>query len=524
MEHLPEALYRAADTRAADQRAASEYGLADSVLMERAGSAAYVMLRERFPRARRITVVCGPGNNGGDGYVLARLIKEAGLTAVVQSPADSAGLRGDAGQEPKCREAQGSARAAAATARAAWSKAGGTVQPFAVASLQACDVIVDALFGTGLERPLEGEWRTAIEAMNASGRPVVAIDIPSGLHADSGRVLGAAVRAALTLSFIGLKAGLFTGQGREYSGLILFDDLGVPDTVFTGVMPQAQRITQRNLHGLLTARARHAHKGDAGRVLVVGGQPGMPGAVRLTGEAAYRAGAGLVVLATHPAHAGLIGAARPELIAYGVNDAPAIRPQLAGGCAEHGRSTHALAVGPGLGQGEWGHALWQAVLAADKPLVVDADALNLLAAQPAARGDWVLTPHPGEAARLLGVSVADIQTDRFAAARAIAQKYGGVCVLKGSGTLIATGDDQPHWLCDRGNPGLATGGSGDVLTGAIAALLAQGLVPLAAARLGVWAHASAGDRVVARGERGMLASDLLVPLRDVINSIAAHAA
>jgi len=507
MDHLPEALYTAADTRAADQRAASEYGLAGSVLMERAGSVAFALLRERFPRARRITVVCGPGNNGGDGYVLARLAKEAGLTVEMLSPADSAGLKGDAD-----------------TARAAWSKAGGTVQPFTVASLQVCDVIIDALFGTGLERPLEGEWRTAIEAMNASGRPIFAMDIPSGLHADSGRVLGAAVRAALTLSFIGLKAGLFTGQGREYSGLILFNDLGVPDAVFTGVTPQARRITQHNLHGLLAPRARHAHKGDAGRVLVVGGQPGMPGAVRLAGEAAYRAGAGLVLLATHPAHAGLISATRPELITYGVNDAPAIRPLLAGACAEHGRSTNALAVGPGLGQGDWGRALWQAVLAVNKPLVVDADALNLLAAQPSSRADWVLTPHPGEAARLLGVGVADIQSDRFAAARAIAQRYGGVCVLKGSGTLIAANADQPLWLCDRGNPGLATGGSGDVLTGAIAALLAQGLTPIEAVRLGVWAHSSAGDRAVANGERGIMASDLLVPLREAINSIVSHAA
>ena len=273
---------------------------------------------------------------------------------------------------------------------------------------------------------------------------------------------------------------------------------------------------ERNLHGLLVPRVRHAHKGDAGRVLVVGGQPGMPGAVRLAGEAAYRAGAGLVVLATHPAHAASIGAARPELIAYGVNDAQAIQPLLAG--------AHALAVGPGLGQGEWGRALWQAVLAVDKPLVVDADALNLLAAQPSSRADWVLTPHPGEAARLLGVSVAEIEADRFAAARAIAQRFGGVCVLKGSGTLVAAHGEPSMWLCDRGNPGLATGGSGDVLTGVIVALLAQGLKPNEAARLGVWVHASAGDRVAANGERGMMASDLLAPLCDIINDIVIHAA
>ena len=517
MDHLPEALYRAADTRAADQRAASEHGMAGSVLMERAGGAAFALLRERFPRARRIAVVCGPGNNGGDGYVMARLAKEAGLTAVVLCPAGNTGLKGDA-----------------AAARDAWSKAGGTVLTFHVEHLQACDVIIDALFGTGLERPLEGAWLVAIEAMNASGNPILALDIPSGLHADTGRVLGAAARAALTMSFIGLKAGLFTGQGREHSGLILFDDLGVPDAVFTGVTPLARRITQRNLRDLLAPRLRHAHKGDAGRVLVVGGQPGMPGAVRLTGEAAYRAGAGLVVLATHTAHAASIGAACPELITYGVHDAQAITPLLA--------DAHALAVGPGIGQGEWGRGLWQAVLAVNKPLVVDADALNLLAAQPMARADWILTPHPGEAARLLGLSVLEIQADRFAAARAIAQRYGGVCVLKGSGTLVTPAVDsrrhglQPSrditpslsepsmWLCDCGNPGMAIGGTGDVLTGAIAALLAQGLAPVDAARLGVWAHASAGDRLAACGERGIMASDLFAPLHDIINELVVHAA
>jgi NAD(P)H-hydrate epimerase len=546
MDHLPEALYRAANTRAADRRAVSEFGLADGVLMERAGSAAFALLRERFPRARRIGVVCGPGNNGGDGYVLARLAGEAGLAVTALSLANTVEPKGDA-----------------LAARDAWRKTGGTVQILSAEQLQACDVIVDALFGTGLERPLEGEWRAAVEAMNASGRPIFAIDIPSGLHADTGRVLGAAVRAALTLSFIGLKAGLFTGQGREHSGLILFNDLGVPDAVFAGVTPLARRITGRNLQGLLAPRRRHAHKGDAGRVLIAGGQPGMPGAVRLAGEAAYRAGAGLVVLATHPAHAALIGAARPELIAHGVNDATAMQSLLAG--------AQALAIGPGLGQGEWARALWQALLAANVPVVVDADALNLLAAQPCARADWVLTPHPGEAARLLGVSVADIQTDRFAAVRAIVQRYGGVCVLKGSGTLIATAmdggrfgllpsrgitpsmegrsagreavssegglihwttagaafppvkDEPTFWLCDRGNPGMGTGGSGDVLTGVIAALLAQGLKPYDAARLGVWAHASAGDLAVASGERGVLASDLLNPLREAINNIATHA-
>jgi len=266
----------------------------------------------------------------------------------------------------------------------------------------------------------------------------------------------------------------------------------------------------------LMPRVRHAHKGDAGRVLVIGGQPGMPGAAQLAGTAAYRAGAGLVVLGTHPAHAAAIGAAQPELIVHGINDASTLKPLLA--------QASVLALGPGLGQGEWARQLWQTALAASISCVVDADALNLLAPQPMARADWVLTPHPGEAARLLGVSTAEIQGDRFAAARAIAQRYGGVCVLKGSGTIICTQDEPALWLCDRGNPGLATGGTGDVLTGVIAALIAQGLKAVDAARLGVWAHALAADHAAVAGERGLMASDLLAPLRRVINDLISHVA
>ena len=499
MDVLPETLYRAADLRTAERHAVQQLGLADGVLMERAGSAAFALLRDYFPRTRRLVVVCGPGNNGGDGFVLAQLAKQAGLEVVALSPAEAQNRKGEA-----------------AAAHDAWCKAGGTTLPFAADHLAKGDVIVDALFGIGLERPLAGAWLAAVEAINARGGPVFSLDVPSGLHADTGHVLGAAVRATASVSFIGLKAGMFTGQGREYSGLILFDDLGVPSAMLDNGAPLARRITARNLHGLLAPRVRHVHKGDAGHVLVIGGQPGMLGAVQLAGTAAYRAGAGLVVIGTHPSHAAAMGTARPELIVQGISDASAIKPLLA--------HASVLALGPGLGQGEWARTLWQTALAASIPCVVDADALNLLATQPMARADWVLTPHPGEAARLLGVSVAKIQADRFAAARALAQRYGGVCVLKGSGTIISTQDDPALWLCDRGNPGLATGGSGDVLTGVIAALIAQGLKSLDAARLGAWVHAVAADHAALGGERGLMAGDLLAPLRRIINDLASHVA
>ena len=495
MEHLPEALYRAADTREADRRAVERHGLGDGVLMERAGAAAFALLRERFPRARRIGVVCGPGNNGGDGYVVARLAQAAGLDVEILSPISPDKLTGDA-----------------RGAYERWHGAKGLAAHSDFSRLVDREVIVDALFGTGLERPLEGAWHAAVEAINAARRPVLALDLPSGLHADSGRVLGAVVRAAITMSFIGLKAGLFTGTGREHSGSIFFDDLAVPASVFDGLPPYARRITARNLRGLLRPRARHAHKGDAGRVLVVGGQPGMPGAVRLAGEAAYRAGAGLVKLATHTAHTATVSAACPELIAYGVAQGLQI-----GECA---RSANAIAVGPGLGLDAWGRELALAAFDLECPQVVDADGLRHLAAQLRTSATWVLTPHPGEAAALLDITCDDVQHDRIRVARAIAKRYGGVCVLKGSGTIVTDGSDMPVWLCDRGGPGLATAGTGDVLTGIIAALLAQGVAPIEAARLGVWVHASAGDRVSANGERGLLASDLLLPVRNLVNELA----
>lgn len=489
---LPETLYTAAQMRELDRRAI-EHGIAAGTLMERAGAAAFAALRSRCPRARRIAVVCGPGNNGGDGYVVARLAREAGLEVRVHA----------VGGVPKGEALQ---------ARTACERAGVPIGALDPAALAGAEAIVDALLGTGLEREVGGEFRAAIEAINAARRPVLALDLPSGLHADTGAVMGVAVRATHTISFIGLKAGLFTGRGREHSGEILFDRLGVPQAVYSGLVPTARRIGEAALRGLLWRRPRDAHKGMFGHVLVVGGGPGMPGAALLAGMAAGRAGAGLVTLAWHPSHAAGVPLAAPELLAYGVANAAELMTLAA--------RADVIALGPGLGQGEWSRQVFQAVLRAGRPLVVDADGLNLLAREPLRAEDWVLTPHPGEAARLLGWDTARVQRDRFAVARAIAESYGGVCVLKGSGTLIAQDGEETVDLCDRGNPGMASAGMGDVLTGVIAALRAQGLGARAAARLGVWLHASAGDAVAQTGgEIGLVASDLLAMLRAQLNRL-----
>jgi NAD(P)H-hydrate epimerase len=491
---LPDALYRAEQVRELDRLAIEGEGIPGGVLMERAGRAALEVLRAGWPRASRIAVVCGPGNNGGDGYVLARLAEEQGCEPLVLT----------LGPAPR----EGSD---AASARVACEAAGVAIEPFNASLLARAEVVVDALLGTGLERDLKGEWRAAVEAINAAQRPVLAVDVPSGLNSDSGRVMGAAVRADVTVSFIGLKTGLYTGEGPQHRGVLHFDDLAVPCDIYDRVAPFAQRLTGEKLCGLIPSRARDAHKGNFGHVLVIGGNAGMPGAARLAGEAAYRAGAGLVTLASHPSHATTINLARPELIAHGVRNAQALKPLLA-------RAT-VIAIGPGLGRDAWGRALFQAALKTKLPLVVDADALFFLARTKTNRADWILTPHPGEAARLLATTSEKIQGDRFAAARAIVKRYGGVCVLKGAGTVIAGGNGLFD-VCDRGNPGMASGGTGDVLTGTIAALVAQGQAIRNAARLGVWAHATAGDAAARAGEIGMVASDLLPGIRSELNRLA----
>ena len=494
--YLPQSLYSAAQVRELDRRAIEECGVAGFELMSRAGVATLRVLRARFPRARRFAILCGPGNNGGDGYIVARRAKEMGLEPTVFAFGDRARASADA-----------------TAARLQCEAAGLIARSFDIEQLKGIDVIVDALLGIGLERAVQGEWRAAIEAVNASRLPVVAVDIPSGLHADTGAVMGAAIRADVTLSFIGLKTGLFTGAGREYAGEIMFDDLGVPPHIYDDVSAGVRRLAETEMRELVPRRARDAHKGSFGHVLVIGGGAGMPGAARLCGEAAARAGAGLVSLATHPAHAAVVNSMRPELLAYAARTSKDLKPLFA--------RASVVALGPGLSQDSWARGMFRHALASQLPLVVDADALNLLAAKPIRRHDWVLTPHPGEAARLLKTTTARIQQDRFDAVRRIVKRYGGVCVLKGAGTLIAAAGSDTIWLCDRGSPGMASGGTGDVLTGVIAALRAQGLSPIDAARFGVWLHATAGERVAQRhGEIGLLAADLIGEVRAELNRAA----
>lgn len=489
MNALPAAVYTADQVRAMDAHAIERLGIPGYTLMTRAAEAALDLLVDSWPYTRRVLVLCGAGNNGGDGYVLARLARDAGLEVSVAAATAVERLGGDA-----------------ARAHADYAAAGGRITAPGETAFEDCDVIVDALLGTGLDRPASGTYAQWITAMNASGKPVLAIDLPSGLHADSGAVLGVAVQAERTITFVGLKAGLYLGAGPDHAGVVAFSGLGVPPSAATAE-PVLRRIREQQVAAALPERRRAAHKGDHGRVLIIGGGPAMPGAVRLAAEAALRVGAGLVEVAIWPGHAAAIVAGRPEIICHGVESAAEVRPLAA--------AADVVAVGPGLGQGDWASGMLEAALACGKPLIVDADALNQLARSPWRNTHWILTPHPGEAARLLGSTPAGVQADRRAAVRALAERYGGVVVLKGAATLVQ-GHGSP-WVCDRGNPGMATAGMGDVLTGVIAGLLAQAGDLEAAALAGVRIHAVAGDRAARAGQRGLIASDVIEQLRACVN-------
>jgi NAD(P)H-hydrate epimerase len=387
---------------------------------------------------------------------------------------------------------------------------GVNIRPYDEGELLGVGVIVDAMLGTGLGGEVRDAYREAIEAVNVSGAPVLAVDIPSGLCSDTGRVLGAAVRADLTVTFIGLKRGLFTQAAADHVGAIYFSDLAVPPEIYAQVESRCSRLELEALLERLPERPATAHKGLYGTVLVVGGDYGMAGAAAMAAEAALRCGTGLVRVATRPEHVAALVARVPEAMPQGVESGEDFAPLL--------EAADVLVVGPGLGQSAWSEHLLQRALASGKPMVLDADGLNLLADGRAgaaqAQENRVLTPHPGEAARLLDSTTGDVQADRFAAVAALQQRYGGAVVLKGNGSLIADGNEV--LLSDYGNPGMASGGMGDVLSGVIGALLAQGLPAVEAAALGVCLHGAAADLAAEDGQRGLVATDLMPHLRALL--------
>ncbi len=461
-------------------------------LMERAGlAAADYACAAMAATARRVLVVAGPGNNGGDAFEVAAHLKRRfyRVTTVF------AGERGKLSED-----------AAAALAR--WEAVGGTLED-AIPAGADWDFVVDGLFGIGLQRPLSGSQAKLVEKINALRLPVFALDIPSGINADTGAVMGCAVRAAHTITFIGLKPGLLTLDGPDYCGTLRVDALGLDTEAL--LIPLGRLLDESVLTQALAPRPRNFHKGMAGNAAILGGAAGMVGAAILAGRAALKCGAGRVYLALLTGQPPCADFDQPELM-FRSPEAWADEMTV-------------IAAGPGMGRDDAAKRALRLALASPGTLVLDADALNLLSDDPALaeaavqrKAATLLTPHPAEAGRLLDVTTGAVQADRLAAALAIAKRYRALVALKGNGTVIAAPDGH-WWINPTGNPGMAAAGMGDALTGLVAGLLAQGVAPLDALLAGVWLHGAAGDALAQAngGPLGLTASELIASARVILN-------
>jgi ADP-dependent NAD(P)H-hydrate dehydratase / NAD(P)H-hydrate epimerase len=505
----------AAEMRALD-RWTIEHGTPGPVLMERAGEGAARVLRARWPRPGGPAVICcGKGNNGGDGFVVARHLRRARLGAEVWLVGRGDDIRGDAAE--MLRQWKGHVTAVETAGQL------DALRP----RLARAGLVVDALLGTGLNAPVEGVLAAVIETINQAARPVLAIDIPSGLSSDTGRPMGSAVRATVTATFAFPKLGQVVYPGAELCGQLEVVDIGIPADAIASVAPRMRLLEAAEVGRMLPRRARDAHKGTFGHVLVVAGSRGKTGAALLASTAVARVGAGLTTLAAAGSLLPVLEGRAREIMSEPLPDGPDGTAALGdGGVLERLLADRAAVVcGPGLGQAEGTRALVAHVVRhARAPLVLDADGLNLVAGTTILRerpAPTVVTPHPGEMARLVGSSTGAVQADRVATARRFAAEHGVVTVLKGARTVIATPEGDVA-ISPTGNPGMASGGMGDVLSGIIGGLLAQGLDAASAAALGVFAHGAAADAVAARrGEVGLLAGDLLDELQPTIARLQA---
>ncbi len=488
MQNLPTKLYSAQQASDIDKMAQEQPDITGFQLMTKAAEACLKAIQEHYPAAKRLIVVCGSGNNAGDGYLIATLALSAGYSVQLVSLVPVDKLQNDAAQ-----------------AKQRFIEADGVILSDIQQLNNTTDFIVDALLGTGLDRIVSGKFAEAIAYVNSLDAPVLAVDIPSGLNANTGDIMGCAISATLTVTFIVLKKGLFTGLAQDYCGKLKFVDLEVPKSVIDTFFSQESVLSLPKL----VRRKASAHKGCFGHVLVVGGDYGYAGAIHLAAIAALNCGAGLVSVATRKEHALQAHLVSPELMGHALENMSDI--------SELCNKATVLVLGPGLAQRKWAQSLWPALIALDMPRVIDADALNLLAATPSYSEHWILTPHPGEAARLLHCSTTDILKDRYNAVRSMQKKYGGVCVLKGAGSLVCAGDQV--FVNTTGNPGMASGGMGDVLSGMMGGLLAQKYSLVDAANIGVYLHGLAADKAAISmgGERGLRASDVVQFIREVVN-------
>jgi hydroxyethylthiazole kinase-like uncharacterized protein yjeF len=512
-------LVTASEMQEMDRRTIEDLGIPGMVLMENAGRGATRFLLEKFPDIgkKRVGVLAGRGNNGGDGYVIARYLKQKGVRVTVYLLADANRVKGDAAANLKF------------------------LKPLEVplveipdedslAHLQSemtdVDVWIDAILGTGLKSDVRGYFKTVIELINGLNKPVFAVDVPSGLNSDTGQVCGACIRASATATFAFAKTGHFTHPGPQYSGALNIIDIGIPNLIADEIKPRQWLITKKDIENCLTTRQPDAHKGTTGHVLVVAGSPGKTGAAAMTSISALRSGAGLVTLGVAESLSPVL---EPQVIEAMTAPLPETQPGILGESAFETldklmADKKCIAIGPGLGQAENTKKLiTKIVKAACKPLVIDADGLNSLAGQTrlfkSADAPIILTPHPGEMARLTGSSVSVVQQNRIKCARDFAVGFNVHVVLKGAHTVIAVPDGRV-FINPTGNAGMASGGMGDVLTGVIAGLIAQGLSAVDACRAGVYIHGAAADSLAQEiGPWGYLAGEVMGAIPGEIKKI-----
>lgn len=501
-----------------DRRAMRNFGIPGPVLMENAAAAILQEMERYFDGLLgvKVGIICGKGNNGGDGLALARRLRIRGVPVRVALLAPFASLQGEAKLNLAILrktdvEILQNAGASALGDIVAWS-----------------DILVDALLGVGLSKPLAGNYALAVEMMNLSGRPVVAVDIPTGIDADTGQVLGSAVHADLTVTMALPKRGLYLHPGADFAGKVQVADIGIPPEVIEKEPIRTSLLDRETMQGSLECRERNGHKGDYGHLLVIAGSLGKAGAAVMAAKGALRSGAGLVTVS---APSGIVPVLQQQVFEAMCIPAGESIDGTVGMGAENeilkaASKMSACAIGPGLTTHyETVQVIRSLIQSIEVPMVIDADGLNALAdtveALKRSKAPVILTPHPGEMARLTGLSAKDVQRDRINVARTFSAKYGVTVVLKGAGTVIATpaGD---VFLNTTGNPGMATGGTGDVLTGIIGSLLAQGYRTLEAACIGVYLHGLAGDLAAEeKGESGMIAGDVIEKIPNAIQKIAA---
>lgn len=507
--------------READRRTIDEFGIAAIVLMENAGRQVVAAMEATFPDlgGRSVAVLCGRGNNGGDGFVVARTLAQRGIDVSVFLVGTSDEVRGDARRNLDVLGRLGHTVVEIADATA-WE--------LQSPEIRRADVLVDALFGTGLRTPLTGIFETIVADINASDVPVVSIDLPSGLSADTPDPIGPCIDASVTVTLAVPKLPLVLPPGEAHCGDVVIADIGLPEAAIDAVEgPHLELLTREPMRALIEPRAPDSHKGDYGHVLVVAGAPGTTGAAHLTAMGALRSGAGLVTIATPQSCQAVLAAMAPEYMTIGLPAGP-------GGLSRDGldvllaHAADVMAIGPGLGTApdtvDFVHGL---ISRAGKPLVLDADALNAFTTSPERLvggdgRDVIITPHPGELARLMGITATDVQANRVELAQNFAETHQLYVVLKGHRTLVATPEGRV-FVNTTGNPGMATGGMGDLLTGMIAAWVGQLLDAEAACRLAVYLHGVAGDLAeAAEGEVALTPSDVIAHLGDAVLELSAR--